>query len=142
MIIGHLYVVTQDAKPLTKTKIISQSQLTFNCPWYLLTILHFLHIDESAKIWVIIKCDYWSFVRCNTRCQAFVKTKTTIISQSELAFNLALICTYYFALFLDFFPNFFVLPSSVGMCVLHKNESAKVWILLANCNYGSFVLCM
>ena len=128
MIIDHLYVVTQDAKPLTTSTISSQSELTFNCPWYLLTILHFLHflhIDESAKIWVLIKGDYWSFVSCNTRCQAFVKTKTTIISQSELAFNLALICTYYFALFLDFFPIFFVLPSSVGMCFCTKMKVRK-----------------
>ena len=126
-VIDCLYFVTQDAKPLTTSTISSQSQLTFNCPWLVvLTILHFLHKNENAKIWVLIKCDYWSFVLCNTRCQAFNKNNNNlpIRISLQLDVNMYLLFCTFLGLFLQFSRNVF----------LHKNESAKVWMLLANCN--------
>ena len=101
-------------------------------PWYALTILHFLHKNESAKIWVLIKCDYWSFVCCNTRCQAFNKNNNNlpIRFSLQLGVNIFLL----FCIFLGLFPKFFRTPQFSRNVFLHKNESAKVWIILANCN--------
>ena len=136
MIIGHWYVV-KDAKPFTKTTIISQSELTFNCPWYLLTILHFLQRNQRSKIWVLIEFDYWSLVPCITRCQAFNKNnnKHPIRISLQLGVNIYLL----FCTFLRLFPQFFCTPQFSRNVFLHKNESVKVWILLANCNYGSLL---
>ena len=144
---------------------------------------------------MLINCDYWSFVCCNTRCQAFYNNNNNLPIPINL--QLSLISTYYFALFaqkskcknlitnwlwlliicmlyntscqafnknnnnlpirislqlgvntyllfcnfLGLFPHFFCTSQISRNVFLHKNESAEVWILLANCNYGSFVHC-
>ena len=84
---------------------------------YVITILHSLHRNESVKIWVLIRCNYWSFV-CSKRCEAFYKNNNNLPIQINLQMSLILTILHF----------------------LHKNQRSKIWVLI-EFDYWSFVPC-